>query len=60
MNIINNTITGNSVFGIALGSISVTPTAGFGSNTFAGNVVDAVASSGIISMHNNVCSGGGC
>lgn len=60
VNVINNTITGNSVFGIALGTLSATPTAGYGSNTFSGNIQDIGAVSGIISMHNNVCTGGGC
>jgi hypothetical protein len=60
VNITNNIVTNNSVFGIALGPPLNTPNAGYGSNTFGGNVADVAGGSGIVSMHNNVCSGGGC
>lgn len=59
VNITNNLISGNAVFGIALGNLG-SPTVGYGSNTFAGNNTDVSNSANLISMHNNVCSAGGC
>jgi hypothetical protein len=60
VNITNNVISNNAVFGIGLGNLSLTGVAGYGSNTFGGNVVDATLSSTIVSMHNNACGGGSC
>ncbi len=56
--ITNNTIAGNQVFGIF--ALSGSPTVGFGSNTFGGNVVDVSGAFPNGSMHNNVCSFGSC
>jgi hypothetical protein len=60
VNIINNSITGNAVFGIAKESPGSSATAGYGLNTFGGNAAD-VGSGAATSMNNNVCGGGnGC
>jgi hypothetical protein len=60
VNIINNSITGNAVYGIARAAQVSTGVAGYGSNTFGGNTSD-VGGIAATSMNNNVCGGGnGC
>lgn len=59
VNVTNNLIFNNAVFGLALGN-GGQPVVGYGSNTFAGNTQDVSASSGFVSMHTNACAGGGC
>lgn len=58
--ITNNIIINNAVFGIALGfgAPYPSPTTGYGSNTFWGNVQDLGAVSSFVSMKNNVGAGG--
>jgi hypothetical protein len=60
VNITNNVISNNAVFGIGFAGSITTGVAGYGSNTFGGNVSDVTLSSLIVSMHNNACSSGSC
>jgi len=58
LTVTNNTIANNVGWGILAGG--GTPIVGYGSNTIAGNLTDVSQGAGLYSMHNNVCSSGGC
>jgi hypothetical protein len=60
VNLTNNVIADNAVFGTAVGNNASAFTVGFGSNTFAGNTTDVSSAGGFVSMKNNACSGGVC
>jgi len=60
VNVRDNLISGNTVFGVGIGNSTNAGVLGLASNTFGGNINDYVVTVNIVTNHSNVCAGGTC